>query len=747
MHPIPLALTLLAITARPATLPPGAAARPGARLDTTARRFREPLGIRAVPAAERIVVDGRLDETVWQGPPAARDFVQAEPREGEPATEATEVWVAYDEANLYVAAYLHDQQPDRVVVNQIRKDFNEAAQDAFEVLLDTFGDRRNGYVFATNAAGARADRQVANEGREINTSWDGVWTVKTRQVDGGWTLEMAIPFRTLRYAATGEQRWGVNFSRRIRRKNEIVFWAPVPRAYNLARVSLAGTLDGVVIPRATRDLRVKPYLAASTLRPTGGLGFDQSLDGGLDLKLGVTRGLTLDATINPDFAQVEVDEQQVNLTQFSQFFPEKREFFLENSGIFYVGDAARNNRVFTAPTPDEDLLLFHSRRIGLTPDGRPITIPGGLRLTGRAGGLTVGALSIQTRATTTSPANNYSVLRFRRDLGRGSDFGVIAMNRQATDTSGDYNRVFGADLNARFFGRLDWNSYLIGTVTPGVSDGQYAARSSLNYEGNFFHGKGGVLQVGEGFNDELGYYRRTGARKYFVDIGIRPRPPALRARGIREMHPHIVWDIYTDLHGRAIGRNLHSGYTFFLNNGGYAELSVNAKFQRITGPLRLSPNADPLPAGGYGWTEYQLRGSTDPSRPVFVTWTGILGGLWSGSQRTLNAAVTVVPSHRFRLTTGLAHTSADLERDGDSRFTATLLTIRGSYSFSTVMFLDAFGQYDPVRKLLNTNFRFNLIHGPLSDLYLVFNEQRFGGPDAPVPGRSVIVKFTQMLAF
>jgi hypothetical protein len=714
--------------------------------DSTVRRRRARPDLEAIPAARKVELDGELTDEVWQRPPAAADFVQSEPRDGEPATERTEVWVAFDETHLYVAAYLHDREAGRLLVNDIREDFREENQDDFELLLDTFGDQRNGYVFITNVAGAKSDRQVANEGREINLSWDAVWSVKTRTRPDGWTAEMAIPFRTLRYAAAGPQRWGINFSRRIRRKNEIDFWAPVPRAYNLARVSLAGELLGLVIPGAARDLRIKPYVAGTTVRETGGASFAEQLDGGFDLKLGVTRGLTLDATVNPDFAQVEADEQQVNLTQFSQFFPEKREFFLENSGVFYVGDAARNNRVFQPPTPDEDLLLFHSRRIGLTPDGRAITIPAGVRLTGRSGGFTVGALSIQTRSTRTSPANNYSVVRLRRDVGNGGDVGAIVMSRQATDSSGDYNRVFGADANIRFFGRLDWNSYLIGTATPGVASGQYAWRTSLNYEGNFFHGKVGVLQVGEGFSDDLGYYRRTGARKYLADIGIRPRPAALRRRGVREMHPHVVWDIYEDLGGQLIGRNLHNGYSFFLNDGGFFELSVNNKFQRLEGPLRLSPDADSLPPGRYGWTEYQLRGSTDASRAVSLSLTGILGGLWSGSQRTVNATVTVKTGYRLRLAAGVSRTSADLERGGRSRFAATLVTVRGNYSFSSDMFLDAFAQYDPERKLVNANVRFNLIHGPLSDLYVVVNEQRFGGVDAPTPGRSVIVKFTQMLA-
>ncbi len=739
--------------------PAAVAAQAGgdARADAT-RRIR--LELVAVRTDTPVRVDGVLDDAIWQRATVADGFVQAEPREGQPASERTEVRVAFDDAHLYVAARLYDSEPDRIIVNDIRKDFRVEDQDAFEIILDTFNDRRNGYVFRTNAEGARGDQQVANEGREVNASWDAVWTVRTRRDADGWTAEFAIPFRALRFTnevAAGGMVWGINFSRRIRRKNEISFWSPVPRAYNLNRVSLAGELQGLPAASPGRDLRVKPYAAARTIREIGGADFDGGGDAGLDLKYGVTRGLTLDFTLNPDFAQVEVDEQQVNLTQFSQFFPEKREFFLENSGVFYVGDAARNNRVFLVPTPDEDLLLFFSRRIGLTPSGREIPILAGARVTGQAGGFVVGGLTMQTREEGAIPANNYTVLRARRNVAAASDIGAIFMMRQATgdatlgngsvlEPGDNYNRVYGVDANIRLPGETDWNSYVIGTATPGVSDGQYAVRTSLNHEGNFFHGKGGFMAIGEGFNDELGYYRRTGIHKWFTDIGIRPRPESLRRIGIREMHPHIVWDYITDLEGRQVGKRLHSGYTFFFDNGGFTELSYNPAYQRIEAPFRIHTGSAPIPPGGYGWNELQLRVNTDPSRALTLTITGITGGLWSGTQKTVNLNVGVKPSYRFRANVSLQRTDASLEAPvGD--FVRTIWTLRTNYSFTTNMFVDAFAQWDPDRDQFNTNIRFNLIHRPLSDLFIVFNEQRITTPEAPVPGRSVILKFTRMMAF
>jgi hypothetical protein len=766
--PIPIAVppssnsTMIGIAATATlTLVLSADSKPSAARDTALAKPADRTVV-AAPATQAPVIDGDLSDPVWRNATVTSGFEQSEPHEGQPATERTEVRVAFDADNIYIAAYMHDRDPSGLIVNDIRKDFDETGQDDFEVLLDTFDDQRNGYIFITNVAGAKADRQVANEGREVNASWDAVWRVATRRVADGWTAEIAIPFTAIRFAGTGPQKWGVNFSRRIRRKNEVDFWSPVPRSYALTRVSLAGQLEGLSTAHATRDLRVKPYAAARTVRETGGRTFDRTGDVGVDLKYGITSHLTLDGTVNPDFAQAEADEQQVNLTQFSQFFPEKREFFLENSGTFYVGDAARNNRVSTPVTSDEDLVLFFSRRIGLTPDGRTISVPGGLRLTGSAAGLEVGALAMTTSATATTPATSYGVLRLRRDLYEGSDVGVILMNRQSQDSTHSWNRVFGTDANFRFLGAVDWNSYLVGTATPGVHGGQYAARSTLNYDGDKAHFKGGVMQIGDGFRDDLGYYRRTNDRKWILETGLRPRTKWLAAHGIREMHPHVTWSYYEDLHGQMLAKNLHTGYTLFLNDGGYVELSANPRFERLTAPFTINPTVAPLPAGGYGWNEWQFKGQTDPSRPVSLTFSVIAGGLWNGQQRTLGGTLTLRPSYRLKLEAGGQRTSAHVDVGGQQHFVADLATFRGNYSFTTKMFLDALSQYNPGSHQLNANIRFNVIHHPLSDLFIVFNEQRFLTPDgrAPgpfatidpsmssgLPGESLIVKITQMVAF
>ena len=696
----------------------------------------------AVRVDETIRLDGRLDEAVWRGSSESR-FIQAEPREGQPATEETEVWVAYDESNLYVAARLHDS--GEPTVNEIRKDFGDTNQDVFQVILDTFRDRRNGYVFQTNPEGARGDRQVANEGREINRSWDAVWRVETERIEGGWTLEMEIPFRALRFDPAND-RWGINFGRLLRRNNESSYWAPIPRAYTFNRLSLAGDLNGLPNAAGGRDLRVKPFALGGSVRETGGSNFSRQTEVGVDVKYRLTEGLTLDVTANPDFAQVEVDEQRVNLTQFSLFFQEKREFFQENSGLFYVGDAARNTRTTLTPRRDEDLLLFFSRRIGISDDRRAVPIDGGVRITGQAAGLVVGGMWMRTGEVGGSPGNDYGVLRLRKNVLEGSDIGAIVMVRDAVGDETSYNRVYGGDAFIRFPGEIDWSSYIVGSDSPAFDDGQYAWRTSLHREGNFHHIKFGAMELGEGFTNDLGFFRRTGVRKYFIDWGVRPRPESLRTFGVREIHPHITWNFYEDLEGRIVAKRLHSGVTFFMESGGSVQVQMDRSTERIEEPFKIDGRIDPIPAGRHDWDAYTLTASTNSSRTLSANGRFTVGDLWTGDQTSISGGLTLRPSYRFRASLNVSHTSADL-RQPDASFTRTFWTSRTNYSFNKNMFVDALVQFDPATNLLNSNLRFNLIHSPLSDLFVVWNEQRFETGEGIRPGRSLTVKLTQMVAF
>lgn len=712
--------------------------------------FQSADGRRTVGAVETrspIILDGALDEDVWRAAVPAADFLQAEPHEGQPATELTEVRLAFDRDALYIGVVCHDTDPAGIIVNDIRKDFAAGEQDTFEVILDTFADRRNGFVFVTNAAGAKSDTQIANEGRDVNTSWDAVWTVATKRNAAGWSAEIRIPFKTLRFERGADRVWGVNFSRRIRRKNETDYWSPVPRVYNLYRSGLAGTLTGLADASQGRNLRIKPWIAADSTRPVAGASFDGGAHAGLDMKYGVTPSLTLDVTAKPDFAQAEADEQQVNLTQFSLYYPEKREFFLENTGTFYFGDIPRESRIgnnrFSAP--EEEMLLFFSRRIGLTSSGQPIPIDAGARLTGRAGAYGVGLMTIQTDPEGSAPGDNYTVLRGRRDILGTSDVGAIFLSRQSTG-SGDYNRVYGADANFRFFKALSINGFLAKSETPGVTSGEMSGKGSIVWNDNFLHTQYSLLSVGDNFRDDIGFVKRTGIRKHFADFGIRPRPAALRKYGIRELHPHTRYNIYTDQSNAKLTHTNHVAFSAFFENGAIVEWAWNPRFERILTPFRIRPDQS-FQAGQYGWNEYQLLVETNHSRMLSASLDLTTGGFWSGTQRSTKLGVIVRPSYHLLFDLALQRNDIDLPFPMHA-FVTNLVTSRIGYAFSTRTFLDTLLQYNTDLKQLSANVRFDLIHRPLSDLFVVYNEQRLTEQPTPInTGRGLIVKYTHMLAF
>src|SRR5688572_14752453 len=416
----------------------------------TARQARR---LQATRAAGEIRLDGVLDEPGWSQAPVARNFVQNDPREGEPATFDTEVRTLYTDEALYFGVFAKDDEPARLIVNDIKKDFNTGTSDGFRIILDTFHDERNGYQFATNPAGAKWDSQMSNEGREDNANWDGIWDVATSVTETGWYAEIRIPFRTLKFNAADMQTWGVNFERKVRRLNEDSYWSPLPRIYELNRVSLAGTVEGLRGLRPGKNLRFKPY-AASSSNTLGGGSTDGDFDAGFDVKYGVTTGLVWDFTVNTDFSQVEADEQQVNLTRFSLFFPEKRDFFLENAGMFdfgSTGGAFGNNtgaifygsRLSRVP----QMRLFFSRRIGLSEDGQALPIVAGTRLSGRAGAYSVGALNIQQGDAAGTADANITAVRLRRDILTNSDVGAVLLNKD--EAGAGYNRMAGVGAHFR----------------------------------------------------------------------------------------------------------------------------------------------------------------------------------------------------------------------------------------------------------------------------------------------------------
>src|SRR5687768_15730594 len=495
--------------------------------------------VRAVRITTPIRIDGALDEPLYSTVQAISDFIQQEPQEGEPATEKTELWVAFDEDNVYVAFRCWESEPDRVVANEMRRDGSNTWQgnDIVAVSFDTFLDRRNSFNFVMNALGARTDGHVTNE-RQWNGDWNTVWAVKSGRFEGGWTVEAAIPFKSLRYQPGRVQTWGFNAFRTNRWRNEISYVTRVPAARGqngLYQGTVAATLVGVEAPSGSRALEIKPY-AISDLTTDRASAVSNSLGGdvGLDVKYGVTPNLTADFTYNTDFAQVEADEQQINLTRFSLFFPEKREFFLENQGTFAFGGVAlggQNAGNVDAPT------LFYSRRIGLN-RGQPVPLAVGGRATGRVGKFTIGALNIQTgdEEATASPSTNFSVVRLKRDFLRASSIGLIATNRSIGQAGTGSNAAFGVDAAFSFFENVLFNTYWARTRTDGLSGDDTSYRAQFDYPADRYGIQVERLAIGDNFNPEVGFVRRDDMVRDWAQFRFSPRPRADRpiSRRIRK---------------------------------------------------------------------------------------------------------------------------------------------------------------------------------------------------------------------
>ncbi len=696
----------------------------------------------SVPAfrtTARPVIDGHLTEAEWSQAPAITNFVQQLPQTGYPARFQTLVHVMYDADRLYIGATMYDPEPKKAIVAGKERDFTSSTSDLFGLALDTFKDRRNSFLFIVNPAGALRDEQTYNDSRTIVEAWEGVTKIRTSIGDSSWTVEMEIPLRTLRFdASRSPQDWGMNFIRRVRRTSETSYWAPLERQYRIHRMSKAGTMTGLDSLRPGRNLQLKPYAVAGNSTgaqvPASALG--SRGDVGVDLKYGVTPSLTLDATYNTDFSQVEVDQEQVNLTRFSLLFPERREFFIENSGSFQFGDVSeRNYRMGASPS---DFTFFNSRQIGLTADGRPIPIVGGARLTGRVGQWDVGALDMQTQRAFNAPAENFGVLRARRNLFGKSDIGVLLQNRAATD-SNIWNRSIGADANLRLGTNTIVNAYAARSDAPGTTKDGSAARTQVAYRGKLWDNSVMLKRVSEAFAPGIGFVRRRNFQQFYGTIGAHPRPKIPK---VAELNPYVLVDYITDLRSQLDTRTISGGLDVALKSEALLSMVVSDQFDRIEQTFTLVPGRTVAP-GAYAWREGTMKYTMAPGSRILGTVNATIGDFYSGSRRSVGGGVTwrVAPSLVIETT---YQRSAVSLATGD--FVANLAGMRMRYAWSTTLLGSAFVQYNTQTRAFSTNARLNWRWAPLSDVFLVYTDRRDTESWAKNE-RSVALKVTRMLAF
>jgi hypothetical protein len=686
------------------------------------------------------VLDGTvLGDPAWAGLTPATGFWQVQPDEGQPATQKTEVFIGFSDNALYIGLVAYDDNPDGIIVTDPRRDSSLDDTDSFRVIIDGVLDRQNGLIFGTNPAGMEYDAQVVKEAGGMfaaggfNLNWDASWSVKTRISDIGWSAEMRIPFKTLRYGKGDEQVWGINFQRNIRRNNEIAYWAPLSRQRNLNRVSEAGTIEGIIPPR-TRNLKFTPYGLATSRRGGELDGTESDTEFGFDIKYSITPSLTLDVTYNTDFAQVEADEQQVNLDRFNLFFPEKRPFFLENADQFTVGNSGEAE-------------LFFSRRIGIGDDGELIPIDGGVRVSGKIGANTnVGFLFMASEAVEDiAPGNQFTVARINQELGKRSSIGAIFVERNGdgshlVEESDDKNRTYGLD------GRLGIgdNTMIYGwaakTDTPGLDGDDHAFSLKADYDSAKWFNTIGYSEVGDNFNPEVGFLTRKDYRKGNAMVLRRIRPDDLW--GLLEIRPHVsysgYWDfddfqetgfLHMDVHWEwKNGYEFHTGYNVFTDG-------IKEAFDIIDG-VTIQP-------GTYDESEAQFYFTTDQSAPLSFGLRTTIGGKFGGDRFLFTPSINYRIGDKFSSSLSVNYNSFDLPVPGGD-FSVTLSRLRLSYAFTPKILLQALMQYNDYDEVLATNLRFSWLRTANTGLYLVYNEFDERAAGGLPTGREVILKYSYM---
>jgi uncharacterized protein DUF5916 len=716
--------------------------------------------VRAMETGAPPLLDGFLREGEWGRGGLIEHLVQQEPNEGEPATEQTEIYVLYDAETLYIGVRAWDTSSQGVTATEMRRDSDRILdEDNFQIILDTFKDSRSGYMFVTNPLGAMLDQQVFNEGEgavsgfgfttsNVNRNWDGVWHVASRILEDGWVAEIAIPMVTLRFPATDVQDWGLNVMRNNAARNEQSFWAPITKEFTIHRVSMAGSLVGMSGLNRGLDLRVTPFVTggASSVLDVDVESDDLRGDVGVDMKYGITAGLNLDVTVNTDFAQAEVDDEQVNLTRFPLFFPEKRDFFLENSGQFNVGSATAFNRYAD---------LFFSRRIGLSDTGDNVPIIAGARMTGKIGNNDIAIMDVQTDQAFDGAAENFLVAKFSRNFWSRSRVGALFINKSESGYVGDlgtdyYNRTYAIDALIAPHPNFTVQGFLSKTETPVVAvpiddpatpireDEGYGERGSYvnaTWRDTKWRIYGEYADFDNDFNPEVGFLPRRGIRTTKLHMERDPRP---NFWGIRVLSPMVNWVHTTDQTGRRVADRWHYMMGARFDNGAFFNVWFNDNFDRVDDDFSL--NDVVIPAGDYNFGEFRMSFDSNPSRRVYygamLAPQGFYGGTRLDTQVKLGARVT------DRFSTEAQYTRNDVELPNGA-FKVDLAALRVDFAISPAMAIRSVTQYNSFTDQFSTSARFRWTYKPGSDIYLVYNElQRDQNTMFAYRDRSLIVKAT-----
>ncbi|MBI4465551.1 MAG: carbohydrate binding family 9 domain-containing protein [Acidobacteria bacterium] len=700
------------------------------------RRSRDPNTptVTAVRAQEPIVLDGLLTEEAWKLAEPASAFLQRDPRQGEPASERTEVRILFDTRHLYLGIVCYDSTPSALRATELRRDNSLNNDDLFEVIFDTLHDHRNGYLFRINPLGTQYDSTITNEGQTVNANWDEKWEVKSRITEEGWMAEIVIPFKSVRFATGDDLVWGVNFRRIIRRKNEDVYWTAHNRNYRFEEVSRAGHLVGLS-EIVGFTARVKPFFTTGVSQALvrGQQETKHLTDIGIeDLKYLITPKLALDLTVNPDFAQADVDEAQINLSRFNLFFPEKREFFQEGSGIFQFGTGE--------PFGRPQVLLFHSRRIGLSENREEIPILGGLKLTGKQGPLDIGLLNMQTRRFSSTPGQNFTVARVKANLLSRSYVGAMFV-RNTAGLNGQSSWTGGLDASFTFFQNLSLRGFLARNDAPQTSEREWAGQGKIEWNSDRFEFVAERIHIQENFQPQTGFVARAepdwkGIKRSFAEAAYKPRP---QIRFIRQFELLTSLEYITNQEGDLDTRTAEIGWTTDFESGDAVEVSYQRTFERLVRPLRIRGGGT-VPRGDYSFDQLQFMYRAFRGRKLSGNVRIEVGEFYNGRITTLDLSPQFKPTPNLSIDPGYQWTRITLP--GLEPFTTHQLNTSLNYSFTQKWLTRTTFLVNSQDQQYGINFRLNYIFRPGDDLFFVYNETRTYGSQSQLQNRALIVKTT-----
>jgi hypothetical protein len=725
-------------------------------IQAAAQNETPPSALPPLPKAERTVraarisgplkIDGSFDDEVYQRLEPIVGFIQQDPKEGEPASEDTDFWIMFDDKNIYFAAKCYDSHPEREIATELRRDSsNIFSNDSVAIVIDTFHDSRNGYKFQTNSLGAIQESAVVDEIN--NDTWNTVWDVRSARYDWGWGFEMSVPFKSLRYPGAGPQTWGINMRRVIKWKNEISYLIPMQRAWAgnaLYHMGFTATLLGVETPAESMNLEFKPYFVSSlTTDRTAAPPFNNKSESnsGFDFKYGLTRGLTLDATYRTDFAQVEEDQQQVNLTRYSLFFPEKRDFFLEGQAIFAFGGTNFGQNANPGDVP----VIFFSRRIGLN-NGLAVPVNAGARVTGRTGKYQLGIVNIQTddKAAANAVSTNFSGLRVKRDFLRRSNIGMIATLRSPTLAGHQSNVAYGADSNLFLFKNVTANLYYAHTASPNTTDGEASYRGRFDYIGDRYGLTAEHLLVGPAFNPEIGFVRRRDFRRTFEQVRFSPRPK--NAARVRRYNFIASMDYLTNAEWTSVvGKQFEAQFLTEYQRGDTWRFTYDYNYELLPAAFNINPGTI-VPQGGYRYKNLSTAYSLGQQHKVSGTVSAAYGSLYDGNKMEAGytGRIAVVP--QFALEPGVALNWVSLPY-GD--FSAPVIATRAVFTPNARTALTTLIQYNGGSQSLSSSIRLRWEYSPRSEVFLVYSDGRStlapGFPD--LQNRSLAFKITRLLRF